>query len=77
MGVIICLGQGGLSCQNALSSFYNTPVPQSFLTHRSLVRKFIDSGHPRKTIVSHSDESDLCLSTIRSVSDMSGVNWWG
>ena len=52
----------------------NTPVPQSFLliVHSSEA-KFISSGHPWKTIVSQSDESDLCLSTIRSVSDVSGV----
>ena len=56
----------------------NTPVPQSFLliVHLSEAR-FISSDLPRKTIVSQSDESDLCLSTIRSVSGMSGVIWWG
>ena len=54
--------------------FSNTPVPQSFfLIINSSETKFVDSGHPRKTIVSQSDESDLCLSTIRSVSDVSGV----
>ena len=52
----------------------NTPVPQSFwlILHSSEAR-FISSGHLRKTIVLQSDESDLCLSTIRSVSDVSGV----
>ena len=47
----------------------DTPVPQSFwlILHSSEAR-FISSGHLRKTIVSQSDESDLCLSTIRSVS---------
>ena len=56
----------------------NTPVPQSFLliVHSSEAR-FISSGHPWKTIVSQSDESDLCLSTIRSVSDVLGMIWWG
>ena len=49
----------------------NTPVPQSFslILHSSKAR-FISSGHPRKTIVSQSDESDSCLSAIRSVSDL-------
>ena len=48
-----------------------TPVPQSFwlILHSSEAR-FISSGHLRKTIVSQSDESDLCLSTIGSVSDL-------
>ena len=52
----------------------NTPVPQSFLliVHSSETR-FISSDHPWKTIVLQSDESDLCLSTIRSVSGVSGV----
>ena len=52
----------------------NTPVPLSFLliVHSSEAR-FISSDHPRKTIVPQSDESDLCLSTIRSVSGVSGV----
>ena len=36
-------------------------------------QRFISSGHLRKTIVSQSDESDLCLLTIRSVSDVFGV----
>ena len=50
----------------------NTTVPQSFwlILHSSEVR-FISSGHLWKTIVSQSDESDLCLSTIRSASDVS------
>ena len=52
----------------------NIPVPQSFLLIvQSSEARFISSGHPWKTIVSQSDESDLCLSTIRSVSDVSGV----
>ena len=40
----------------------NNPVPQSCLliVHSSEAR-FISSGHLRKTIVSQSDESDLCL----------------
>ena len=52
----------------------NTPVPQSFLliVHSSEAR-FISSDHPQKIIVPQSDESDLCLSTIRSVSGVSGV----
>ena len=52
----------------------NTPVPQRFwlILHSSEAR-FISSGHLRKTIVSQSDESDLCLLTIRSVSDVFGV----
>ena len=51
-----------------------TPVPQSFLLIvRSLEARFISSDHPRKIIVPQSDESDLCLSTIRSVSGVSGV----
>ena len=52
-----------------------TPVPQSlWLILHSSEARFISSGHQRKTIVSQSDESDLCLSTIRSVSDVSGVH---
>ena len=49
----------------------NTPVPQRFwlILHSSEAR-FISSGHLRKTIVSQFDESDLCLLTIRSVSDV-------
>ena len=52
----------------------NTPVPQSFwlILHSSEAR-FISSGHLRKTIVSQSDEFDLCLSSIRSMPDVSGV----
>ena len=52
----------------------NTPVPQSFLliVHLSEAR-FISFCYPWKTIVSQSDESDLCLLTIRLVSDVSGV----
>ena len=52
----------------------NTPVPQRFwlILHSSEAR-FISSGHLRKTIVSQSDESDLCLLTIRSVSDVFDV----
>ena len=48
--------------------------PQSFLliVHSSEAR-FISSDHPRQTIVPQLDESDLCLSTIRSVSGVSGV----
>ena len=44
-----------------------TPVPQSFwlILHSSEAR-FISSGHLWKRVVSQSDESDLCLSTIRS-----------
>ena len=42
------------------------------ILHSSEAR-FISPGHLRKTIVSQSDESDLCLSTIRSVCDVSGV----
>ena len=55
-----------------------TPVPLRFwlILHSSEAR-FISSGHPRKTIVSQSDTSDLCLLTIRSVSDVFGVVWWG
>ena len=51
-----------------------TPVPQRFwlILHSSEAR-FISSGHLRKTIVSQSDESDLCLLTIRSVSDVFGA----
>ena len=50
------------------------PVPQRFwlILHSSEAR-FISSGHLWKTIVSQSDESDLCLLTIRSVSDVFGV----
>ena len=52
----------------------NTPVPQKFwLILHSSEATFISSGHLRKTIVSQSDESDLCLLTIRSVSDVFGV----
>ena len=47
-----------------------------FIVHSSEAR-FISSDHPQKTIVQQSDESVLCLSTIRSVSGMSGVIWWG
>ena len=52
----------------------NTPVPLRFwlILHSSEAR-FICSGHLWKTIVSQSDESDLCLLTIRSVSDVFGV----
>ena len=52
-------------------SIFNTPVPQSFwlILHSSEAR-FISSGHLWKTIVSQSDEFDLCLSTIRPVSDL-------
>ena len=51
-----------------------TPVPLRFwLILRSSEARFISSGHLRKTIVSQSDESDLCLLTIRSVSDVFGV----
>ena len=52
----------------------NAPVPQSFLLiiHWSEAR-FTSSDHPQKTIVPQSDESELCLSTIRSVSGVSGV----
>ena len=51
-----------------------TPVPQSFwLILQSSEARFISSCHLPKTIVSQSDESDLCLSTVRSVSDVSGV----
>ena len=51
-----------------------TPVPLRFwLIVHSLEARFISSGHLRKTIVSQSDESDLCLLTIRSVSDVFGV----
>ena len=52
----------------------NTPVPQSFLliVHSSEAR-FISSDHPRTTIAPQSDESDLCLPTIRSMSGVSGV----
>ena len=52
----------------------NTPVPLRFwlILHSSEAR-FISSGHLRKTIVSQSDESDLCLLTIRSVSDVFGM----
>ena len=52
----------------------NPPVPQSFwlILHSSEAR-FISFSHLRKTIVSQSDESDLCLSTIRSVSALSSV----
>ena len=59
-----------LEFTNAILLNY-TAVPQSFwlILHSSEVR-FISSGHLRKTIVSQSDESDLCLSTIRSVSDL-------
>ena len=51
-----------------------TPVPLRFwlILHSSEAR-FISSDHPQKTIVPQSDESDLCLSTIRSVSGVSGV----
>ena len=52
----------------------NTPVPQNvWLILHSSEARFISSGHLRKTIVSQSDESDLCLSTIRSVPNVSGV----
>ena len=63
-----------MSCAHSDEVFCNTPVPQSFwlILHSSEAR-FISSGHLRKTIVSQFDESDLCLSTIRSVSDVSGV----
>ena len=52
----------------------NTPVPLRFwlILHSSEAR-FISSGHLQKTIVSQSYESDLCLLTIRSVSDVFGV----
>ena len=51
-----------------------TPVPLRFwlILHSSEAR-FISSGHLQKTIVSQSDEFDLCLLTIRSVSDVFGV----
>ena len=49
----------------------NTNVPQSFwLILHSSEASFVSSGHLRKTIVSLSDESDLCLSTIRSVTEL-------
>ena len=52
----------------------NTPPPQSFLLIvHSLEARFISSDHPRKTFVPQSDESDLCLSIIRSMSGVSGV----
>ena len=52
----------------------NTSVPLSFLliVHSSEAR-FISSDHPGKPIMPQSDESDLCLSTIRSVSGVSGM----
>ena len=57
-----------------LGSISYTPVPLRFwlILHSSEAR-FIASGHLRKTIVSQSDESDLCLLTIRSVSGVFGV----
>ena len=77
--VVVHLSNSMVECTFALPiaatfSACNTPVPQSFwlILHSSEAR-FISSGHLRKTIVSQSDESDLCLSTIRSVSDVSGV----
>ena len=52
----------------------NTPVKQRFwLFLHSSEARFISSGHLRKIIVSQSDESDLCLLAIRSVSDVFGV----
>ena len=62
--------------QNVLFIYFAvpyTPVPQSFwlILHSSEAR-FISSGHLRKTIVSQSDESDLCLSTISGQSDVCG-----
>ena len=64
------------SCSRSTSLCHciDTPVPQRFwlILHSSEAR-FISSGHLRKTIVSQSDESDLCLLTIRSVSDVFGV----
>ena len=55
-------------------SISHTPVPQSFwlILHSSEAR-FISSGHLWKTIVSQSDESELCLSTIRSLSSVIGT----
>ena len=50
----------------------NVPLRFWLILHSSEAR-FISSGHLRKTIVSQSDESDLCLLTIRSVSDVFGV----
>ena len=63
----------GQTSEKFFSSHY-TPVPQRFwlMLHSSEAR-FISSGHLWKTIVSQSDESDLCLLTIRSVSDVFGV----
>ena len=62
------------SSRYAYITVINTPVPQRFwlILHSSEAR-FISAGHLRKTIVLQSDESDLCLLTIRSVSDVFGV----
>ena len=49
----------------------STELFDSSFTRRK--QELIDSGHPRKTIMSQSDESDVCLSTIRSVSDVFGM----